>query len=715
MRSTCFIFLLLVYSASSGFSQSADASDSLKTQQLDEVVVTATRNERTVGALPMPVTLIKKEMIKSMGSVRLNDVLNEQTGLVVVPQVNGQGNGIQVQGFNPDYTLILIDGEPIIGRYTGSLELSRLAIGNIKQVEIVKGPSSSLYGSEALAGVINIITERPTSNQGNVAVRYGTNNSLDLNGSASLIYKKLGIYAFANRYSTDGYDLSPQNFGKTVSPYYNYTYNTKVTYQLTSRTDIIIAGRYFTEEQDFNFDVLNPTKVSVRTYGRGNVLDWNFNPVITHRFNSKLKAIGRFYTTDYTTRTDLKRLSDDSLTYHDDFRQTFTRAELNAEYYFNNQFITTVGAGQIQESVRTSRYRDDVTRNQHTRYAFLQQEFNPIEQINLVAGVRYDYNSIYGDQISPKFSARFEVTKRFVLKGSLGIGFKSPDFRQLYFNFTNSAAGGYSVLGTEIVKERLSQLEAQGQIQSYIYDPAKIGKLEAEHSFSINLGARIEPISKLVVDINIFRNKVDNLIEDQIMATTKAGQNIYSYRNIRKAVMQGVETSLSYPLNKELSLLVGYQLLYAKDTDVADAVDRGEIYWRDPSTLVTRKLKSDEYFGLYNRSRHTGNFKLFYHNVERGVEATLRVIYRGAFGIGDIRGNIQGEEIPQSDKNNNSILDVYDDFVSGYFLTNASVAYHFNKKWRMQLGIDNLFNYTDPVYIPNLPGRLSYINLSYKF
>lgn len=104
-------------------------------------MITATRNERTVGALPMPVTLVQSPQIKMMGSVRLNDVLTEQTGLVVVPQVNGQGSGIQIQGFNPDYTLILVDGEPIIGRYTGSLELSRLTVGNIKQIEIVKGPS----------------------------------------------------------------------------------------------------------------------------------------------------------------------------------------------------------------------------------------------------------------------------------------------------------------------------------------------------------------------------------------------------------------------------------------------------------------------------------------------------------------------------------------------------------------------------------------------
>ncbi|MEQ8425934.1 MAG: TonB-dependent receptor plug domain-containing protein, partial [Cyclobacteriaceae bacterium] len=165
-------------------------ADSLRTHELEEVIVTATRNERTLGALPMPVSLIPKTQIRSMGSLRLNDVLTEQTGLVVVPQVNAQGNGIQLQGFNPDYTLILLDGEPIIGRYTGSLELSRIAVGNIKQIEIVKGPSSSLYGSDALAGVINIITDRPKGIGLNASARYGSNNTIDLSTNANITEDK---------------------------------------------------------------------------------------------------------------------------------------------------------------------------------------------------------------------------------------------------------------------------------------------------------------------------------------------------------------------------------------------------------------------------------------------------------------------------------------------------------------------------------------------
>ena len=98
------------------------------------------------------------------------------------------------------------------------------------------------------------------------------------------------------------------------------------------------------------------------------------------------------------------------------------------------------------------------------------------------------------------------MTKGFTLKGSFGVGFKSPDFRQLYFNFTNSAGGGYSVLGTEVVVPVLNDLEAQGMIQSYLYDPSLVGKLSAERSKSINVGARIEPTRDLIMDFNIFYN-----------------------------------------------------------------------------------------------------------------------------------------------------------------------------------------------------------------
>jgi len=690
------------------------AADTLATRQLDEIIITATRSERTVGSLPMPVSLIPQNQIKTMGSLRLNDVLAEQTGLVVVPQVNAQGNGIQIQGFNPDYTLLLIDGEQIIGRYTGSLELSRLAVGNIKQIEIVKGPSSSLYGSDALAGVINIITERPQGTRGHVGIRYGTNNTLDVNGDVGFTKKKLGVYVYGNRYHTDGYDLSPQNFGKTVSPFTNYTFNSKITYKFNPDTDISIAGRFFNEDQVFRFEV-ESNGSRIRTAGNGNTQDWNFNPVLTHRFSDKLKAIARFYSTHYQTETYLNLETDGSRYYQDDFKQSFTRPEVNAEYFFNEKNILTLGGGYIKEMVQTSRYGDEEKRYQETTYGFFQHEWLPMETFSVIAGGRYDYNNIYGGQFSPKLSTRFELNKKVTFKVSGGVGFKAPDFRQLYFNFNNSAAGGYSVLGTEVAIDRLSELEAAGQIQTYLFDPAQLGNLQAERSISINAGANVEILPSLKMDLNIFHNSINNLIETQAVAITTSGQSIYSYRNILKAYTQGLESNFSYPVMKYLNLSLGYQLLFAKDKDVAESVQAGDVYWRDPNTLVTKRLKPGEYFGLYNRSRHMGNVKIFYRHPALGWEGSLRVIYRGKYGIGDIRGNIQGETIPPSDTNSNSILDVYDDFVPGYALVNLSVAKTIHHALRLQVGVDNLFDYTEPVLIPNLPGRLYYASVSYSF
>ena len=112
--------------------------------QLDEVIVTATRTKRQLTSVPMPVTLITKRQIKETGSVRLRDILLEQTGVTVVRENAGNSEGIQLQGIAADYTLIMIDGVPVVGRTAGNIDLNRITVNNIKQIEIVKGPSSSL-------------------------------------------------------------------------------------------------------------------------------------------------------------------------------------------------------------------------------------------------------------------------------------------------------------------------------------------------------------------------------------------------------------------------------------------------------------------------------------------------------------------------------------------------------------------------------------------
>ena len=159
---------------------------------------------------------------------------------------------------------------------------------------------------------------------------------------------------------------------------------------------------------------------------------------------------------------------------------------------------------------------------------------------------------------------------------------------------------------------------------------------------------------------------------------------------------------------------LGSQILYAKDKQVVDDIKSGLLFGRDPVTGESYRLKEIDYFGLYNRSRHTETVKVFYENEKHNWNASMRLIYKSGFGLSGTSGSVQGTIRPSSDVNGNAILDRYDHFVDGYFLCNASIGKTFLNKIMLQLGVENAFDYKDPAHIPNLEGRIFFINMNYK-
>ena len=202
------IICVLLLTVLKTFSQNVKIikKDTTNTERLEEVIITATRTKKLISTLPLPAQVISKKEIENINSVRLSDILNEQTGLITVPEFGVEG--IQLQGLDSQYILILIDGVPLIARRGGSLDLNRVTIGNIKQIEIIKGASSSLYGNEALGGVVNIITEDPKNGfNSEINLRSSTFNTQDLSSNIEYKNSNLGLQFFINRYSSDGYDL----------------------------------------------------------------------------------------------------------------------------------------------------------------------------------------------------------------------------------------------------------------------------------------------------------------------------------------------------------------------------------------------------------------------------------------------------------------------------------------------------------------------------
>lgn len=679
---------------------------------LNEVIITATKTERSIGTVPMPVSVIKAKIINQSGSSRLQDILNEQNGLNVVAQINGFGNGIQMQGLNPDYTMILLDGEPVIGRLTGNLELNRVTLANVKKIEIIKGPSSSLYGSEALGGVINIITKSPLQNQLEIGLKYATNNTQDVSLNSNWNHANLNISLFGNHYRTSGFDFHPDIYGQTVSPYYNSTLQFQIKQDWNGKHLLMLNAKAFREVQENNYQVVNSLD-SIRVFGTTQINDYSISPQYKLKIGERAFINFTNYGSIYQAYTYLNQNASGLAYYTDSFEQRLFKPEIQASCFFNTNQKYTIGAGLAFEGVKTNRYDDNKFRKQHTDYLYIQHEFSWKHKIEWVNGIRFDMNPVYGNQWSPKTAIQWTIKPAFKLKASFGTGFKAPDFRYLYLNFRNAAAG-YFVYGTSELKSELELLEQKGEIQQYLYDVNSIGKLFPEKSIAVNFGAQYDFHNKAQFEFNLFRNDLKNLIETQAVAVTKDLKTIYSYSNIKKAYTQGIEGTIRFKITKAIQAELNSQILYAKDKEVIQLIEDGLVFGRDPVTKVSYRISKSDYFGLYNRSRHTESIKLFYENSKSNWNASFRIIYKSKFGISNTAGSVQGNIRPSSDINSNAILDRYDHFVSGYLLCNVSVSKLLFSKLKIQAGADNLFNYTDPDRIPNLFGRNLYITINYK-
>lgn len=659
----------------------------------EEVVITGTRTERKLSNVAIPTTIISQKQIQQAGSLRITDILQEQSGLFLT---SGFGVGVQMQGLNPDYTIILINGEPLVGRTSGVLDLNRLTIGNIKKVEIVKGPSSSLYGSEAMAGVINIITDKTYNKRFSGSVRYGTYNTSDINLNAGTYIGKLGINAFVNSYNSDGYSIRPYSAERTVAPIWRLTNQLQLIYPISEKTKIDFTGRYAYEYIKNQIATSNTGSV---TYSNGKEInkDINLTPTISHKFNNKIKSALRLYFTNFQSSQKLN--TSVSSLYDDELNHLLLKAENQTDFVLSSNTHLIAGLGYINEGVKSSRYADISDRKHNSiSYGFSQIEFKPIKNTTIITGFRYDNNQLFAAAFSPKLSVMYKPSKQLKLNASIGRGFKAPDFRQLYLSFTNTAAGSYSVFGTLEAQTQIERLRQLGQIQSLENDYFKLKDLKPEFSTGINVGATYTTLKNTSFQINLFRNDIENLIDTRIVATYNSGAQIFSYLNIKNAYTQGLDAAIDYPVTKRFSISGAYQLLFTADKDQLKEIKNNRVYTKDANGF-TRLMSLSEYIGLPNRSKHMGNIKLLYQH--KSFFANARVIYRGNWAVADIDGN--------------GIYNSNDEFAGNYFQINISAGKELKKGWKIQSGIDNLTNYTDANNLPNLPGRTFYISLQYNF
>ncbi|MBX2945848.1 MAG: TonB-dependent receptor [Cyclobacteriaceae bacterium] len=645
-------------------------------KQLDEVVVTGQFEPQSARQSVYRVRTISMERIQAAGATRLQDVLNTELNIRFSQDLSLGGSNLSLQGLSGQNVKVLMDGVPMIGRQgTGNeININQVNVNSIERIEIVEGPMAVIYGADALAGVINIITKKPESgrwsgsaklHEETVGTEYGLKQGIH-NQSVSLGYSKHSFYTltdFTHNYF-GGWQGSAEDRDKEWHPKTQWLASSLAGFK-TDNLDVYYRLDYLNE------NIYNPGLFSgIEAIDQRYITNRFMHQVQgTYLFSDRLKYNGALSYTDYSRQIqtvtvnkntgDVRLALDPSLqdlTQFDGltFRGTFLykvseQLSVQPGYDFN---VESGSGGRLAEGI--SSIGD---------YAFfVSSEIKPNHWLSFRPGVRMVKNTAYdAPPFIPSVNAKFQLTVKHDLRLSYGRGFRAPSLRELYFYFFDAS---HSIEGNPDLKAELS------------------------HSFNASWNAKWFTSSdvKFNTALTGFYNTVDNMIG---FGVKPGNANITTYLNIEKFKTTGFTWTNTFMYKQfELGAGIGYTGRYNQLIETGEVPD--EFLW------------SPEINGSAS-----------YAIPAIGASVSLFYKYTGRtpFLATDVTGLIELNE------------------TEGFHWADLSIKKSLNKKFNLSAGVRNLFDVTrinnmaangGPVHGGGLTrpvgyGRSYFINLSYNF
>jgi len=491
---------------------------------LNEVVVTGTKSEITLKNVPVLTQVISARKMLELGITNATDALQN-----MVPGINIRHEGtlvkVTLQGMAAKYVLFLIDGERIAGEVDGDIDYSMLNLENIDRIEVIKGASSSLYGSNAIGGVINIITKKINEPfDAKLYSRYSKYNELYTGGSIALKKGIIGSRTSINFSRTDGYDITPD------SPH-DWTQNPYTTYQISQKFEITPSSKfslipYFTYYQ----------------FERANVSAKHAHDLYID-LNAGLKGqyfIGRnsidfsYYRDRYNTYSILEQLNNRRDTVSYDIIQTF---RVQGNFHISDKNILTAGLEYNTERLFSIRMEGGI-QNASEAVIYLQEDIHMGERWNLIAGLRGSNHSSYGLHAAPKLSLMYKL-EPFNFRASAGTGFRSPALKDLYLYFEHF--GQFIIEGNPQLKPESSK---------YLSGSAEFSRPWNNSS------------------VSVYRNVLSNMItEELVQLPDSSSETTYTYQNIASATIYGVDFLSKQKIIKGVWVSAGYSYVHSRDNE----------------------------------------------------------------------------------------------------------------------------------------------------
>lgn len=498
-------------------------------KEMEVIVVTTTRTNSRIEEIPIRVEVLGGEELNEKGSMKPANIamlLSEATGIQSQQTSAVNGNvSIRLQGLDGKYTQILKDGFPLYGGFAQGLSIMQIPPLDLKQVEVIKGSSSSLYGSDAIAGIINLISKQP---QGKRELTFLINQTsllgTDVNGYFSQRWKKFGFnFLTANNFQSardvnkDGFSDLPKTQTFNLAPTFYYYFNPTATLRFG-------LNGTFDNRKGGDMKVLE---------NKADTLHKFFEANLSNRVSTQLKFDKQF-------ANDKSLTIKNSISYFDrTINQNTTAFKGNqissySEASFNfkiakHQFVTGLNFVSENFSEDSTKSHQQRNYNYNTTGLFLQDDWKPTEKFALQTGLRTDYQNQYGYFVLPRLALMYKFGNNFYVRAGSGLGYKVP-----------------SIFSTASEQEGINNIHPLSK------------NIKAENS----IGGNLDFNYKTNIGGNVFLTFNQSFFATQI--NNPLALDTFNFVNKNKPILTtGLESSVRLRW-KELKIFAGYTLIDAR-------------------------------------------------------------------------------------------------------------------------------------------------------
>ena len=675
------------------------AQDVAKEASLQEVVVTGTGTRHLLKNAPVQTEVITRRMLDSYGSKSLEDILSGLTASFAFNE-GDMGGQMQLNGLGNNYILILIDGKRIHGDVGGENDLGLIDPQNIEKIEIVKGAQSALYGSDAIAGVINIITKKHTEKgiYADNSTRYGTHNDLRQHNTLALNIGKFSSQTNFQFQRSDGWQNTTEEWAegmvltdsrnKTVNKFRNWQIAERLSYQPMKGLELYAEGSYYKK------NILRPTNgkhpsCDVYTYDlRYN----NASASVGGKWNNVTLDVDwnkHAYYYDYTAKHyDYVLLQGEE--YGDQNGEWFSVAMLPGQSklqsdqqrvmaqlksIFNLPYDNTLNAGAEYryDYLKAPDRTETGTADDWTGAVYVQDEFNHLKWLNITAGLRLVDNGNFGFRLTPKVSTMLSAGDfRFRLGWSQG--FKTPTVKELHYRYLH-------IMGSSTFFN-IGNIHLNPQTSNYYSANVEYH----DSKFTASVTGYINKLDNMIALVNVPVGEIPAGITTAYLGDGSTNVQARMYKNMDDARTSGLDVTLSYRVMNELTVNAAYSYLDTKAHLYDEQKDR-------MNTVVIDGMAHHKWSAsaLYSHA-FTPAYKL---GISLSTRGSSKRFYQN-------NGDGKGFQIWRINTTHN------------FGKTGRMLTY------RLELGVDNIFNYVDRTMRPyhlgsNTSGTTVHATFGIKF